>query len=121
VGEAMSYDTYVHCHTCGENLLRDTSVNAGCSGLWEAAGAVLKDWDGKTAHEVLPSLQGAIQSLKDQPEYYRSLVDGKAFKSVYPETLGYYKDEFYTAAIVYLESIRDACCKDPFATVRVSH
>lgn len=111
----MSYDVYVHCHTCGGDLMNGhTNMTSNVSGVWDKAGARIRDWDGKTGVSVLPELQAAINELsRDMLPYeyqeYESLVRGGG--------------EWGTveSALEFLTRIRDAICRDPYATLGVSH
>jgi hypothetical protein len=111
----MSYDVYVNCSCCGQDLIAGgrNNMTSNIAGVWNKAGAPLRDWGGKRAMEVLPMLQNAITTLKnldswERPEY-EELVRGGG-------TWGKFED-----AIEYLELIRDACCRDPLATLSVGH
>lgn len=112
----MSYDVGVHCHTCGNDLTYGHgNMTSNIAGLWDKAGAPLRDWDGKTGIDVLPQLQGAITALTDpdmlpyEREEYEALVRGGG-------SWGTFED-----AAKYLIVIRDAICRDPWAKLSVSH
>lgn len=102
----MSYDVHVNCHTCGNDLVRQTNMTSNLSKMWTEAGAPLKDFDGKTAFEVLPLLQRAIESLTDDALYYQQFVPDNGWGDL-------------KGCIEYLKGLRDACAKEPFATVAV--
>lgn len=110
----MSYDVHVNCHTCGEDLMGGRSnMTSNVSAVWTEAGAPLRDWGGKTACTVLPALQAAIHRLSDIPAYEREewtqMVRGDGSWGT------------VDSAREFLTRIRDACCRDPFATLSVSH
>jgi hypothetical protein len=109
----MSYDVYVCCHTCGSDLMSNSNMTSNVAGVWDKAGARLRDWDGKTGVSVLPSLQSAITTLNDQLPYerqeYEALVRGGGDWGT------------VDSAVEFLTRIRDAICRDPYAEIKVSH
>lgn len=111
----MSYDVYVSCHTCGSDLMNGhNNMTSNVSGVWDKAGARLRDWSGKTGVQVLPQLQAAINELsRDMLPFeaaeYQKLVRGNGEWGT------------FSSALEYLTRIRDAICRDPYATLEVSH
>ena len=107
----MSYDVYVNCHTCGADLIRPEGHNNMTSNLakmWGEAGAPLRDFDGLAAVAVIPRLRAAIDSLRDEPDYYRTFNPENGWGS-------------YEHCLDFLERILAACCRDPQGTIRVSY
>ncbi len=110
----MSYDVYVYCHACGSDQMNGhTNMTSNVSGVWDKAGAPLRDWDGKTGIDVLPQLQGAITELSRdmlpyEREEYETLVRGGG-------TWGTVE-----SALEFLTRIRDAICRNPDAVISVS-
>lgn len=104
----MSYDVSVCCASCGSNQVRQTNMTSNCAGMWDKAGATLRDWDGKSAIEILPALQKAIERMHADPEDFKELEPSNGWGSL-------------PAAIEFLEGIRDACAKNPDATLSVGH
>lgn len=107
----MSYDVYVNCHTCGSDLIRPSGCNnmtSNLSKMWTEAGAPLRDFKGKQALEVLPLLQQAVDRLKDDPFYYRTLEPDNGWGN-------------YDNCVEFLERILAACARDPLARLVVSH
>ena len=109
----MSYDVYVHCHTCGSDLMNgNTNMTSNVAGVWDKAGARIRDWQGKTGVQVLPDLQSAINTLSDlapfeRPEYEALVRGGGSWGTI-------------ESAVEFLTRIRDAICRDPYATLAVS-
>ena len=109
----MSYDITVACHTCGEDLMRGHgNMTSNISGVWDKAGAPLRDWDGKIGVDVLPALQAAINELsRDMLPYeraeYDALVRGGGSWGTFEN------------AVEFLTRIRDAICRDPWARIGV--
>jgi hypothetical protein len=107
----MSYDVYVDCHTCGSDLIRpwgNNNMTSNLAPMWNDAGAPLRDFNGMAAMAVMPKLQAALDSLRDDPEHYRTMNPANGW--------GRYED-----CVEFLERILAACARDPHATVRISH
>lgn len=105
--EAVSYDVYVCCHTCGSDLVRQNNITSNLARMWDAAGCPLRDFNGRPAYELLPRLQNALDNLQD---------DSDRFMAMEPEN-GW---GTYAQCVDYLRGILAACARDPFATVSVS-
>lgn len=103
----MSYDVYINCSRCGEGLVRQSNMTSNLAGMWAAAGCDVKTFDGRKAYDMLPSLQAAIQNLREWPEDYKKYEASNGW-GLLPHCLE------------WLEGLRDACCREPFATVSVS-
>jgi hypothetical protein len=109
----MSYDVYVCCHVCGEDLMGGyTNMTSNVAGVWDAAGAPIRDWDGKQGVDVLPRLAGAIRHLRQLLPYEREELEelvrgGGSWGTV-------------DSALEFLERIRDAICRNPLAKISVS-
>jgi hypothetical protein len=82
-------------------------MTSNLSAMWTEAGCAIKEFDGKPAHDMLPALASAISNLKDDPYRFQKLNPNNGWGT-------------YEHCIEYLERLRDACCRDPFATVTVS-
>lgn len=83
-------------------------MTSNCAGLWDKAGARLRDWDGKKAIEILPPLQKAIEWMRREPEDFKELEPRNGWGDL-------------AGAIKFLEGIRDACAKYPDSTLSVGH
>ena len=108
----MSYDVSISCHTCGEDLMGGYgNMTSNVSGVWNKAGAPLKDWHGKTGVDVLPQLAAAISTLTNLDPYerkeYEELVRGGG-------TWGTIE-----SAHEFLCRIRDAICRDPYSRIGI--
>lgn len=108
----MSYDVSISCHTCGEDLMGGYgNMTSNISGVWNKAGAPLKDWHGKIGVDVLPYLATAIGTLKDLAPYerkeYEELVRGGGSWGTIEH------------ALEFLCRIRDAICRDPYSRIGI--
>lgn len=109
----MSYDVYVSCHTCGADQMRGmNNMTSNVAGVWDKAGVPLRDWDGKIGVDVLPQLQQAVNTIENlfpfEREEYEKEVRGDG-------TWGTVDD-----ALKFLQTIRDAICRCPWAKISVS-
>jgi len=108
----VSQDVGVNCHTCGTALNDKTTLPGGLQPLFEELGAPVGDWRGKTGVAVLPALQSAVKALEDPDDrqWWREKHDGKPGDT-------WSRVDF---AVEFLTSMRDAVCRDPYATINVS-
>jgi hypothetical protein len=84
----VSYDIYVNydsCSECGSSLREGSdgrNYTSNMSGAWDAAGARLRDWDGKTVAECRPLLEKAIAAIEADPEAYRKYEPSNGWGTV---------------------------------------
>lgn len=105
----MSYDVYLGCHSCGQDLIRGgNNMTSNLARMWSAAGAPLDEWSGRLAAEVLPKLQSAIDELTNNPHQFVEMQPENGW-GTHQDCLG------------FLQRIRDAACRDPSATLSVCH
>lgn len=83
----MSYDVYLVgepradkcvCRACdnehavtAEPTIYSVNYTSNMSGAWDAAGAPIRDWSGRTVAKVLPAFAAAIDRIERHPEAYR--------------------------------------------------
>jgi len=106
----VSYDVGVHCHTCGESLNHAfTSLPYGFNALFEHLGlGKVESWKSKTGIEMLPRLASALRQLEDDEEFLRNKFESR--------------DDAWSRidfAPRFLRAMRDAFCRDPFATLSI--
>jgi hypothetical protein len=106
-GDVVSYDVYIHCSRCGNDLVSQGNMTSNLSAMWAAAGCDVKTFDKRPAYEMLPALQRAIHALREWPEDYKQYEPDNGWGDL-------------PGCLEWLEGLRDACCSEPFATVKVS-
>lgn len=107
----MSNYVAVGCHTCQTPLNGKVDLPAGLQGLFEDLGAPVLSWNGKLGVKVLPALQAALKALQgDDQEWWRSKFDDRTYDT-------WSRIDF---ALEFLEAMRDAICRDPYAKIVVS-
>lgn len=103
----MSYDVALRCAHCGSYTL-DVNMTSNLAAMWTRAGALLAEWDGRKAREILPGLQRAIDDLLERPEEYTTLQAKNGWGT-------------YENCVAFLSKIRDACARNPKAILEVRH
>lgn len=107
----MSYDVYVSCHTCGSALNDEkSSLPYGLKLLFDELGSPVAEWNGKTGVSVLPQLQSAIYALECD------LAIGDLKRRHDNDSPEWSRVDF---ALPFLRAMRDAICRDPYATLSV--
>lgn len=114
----MSSTIYVNCHTCGSVLNEPkTSLPYGLIPLFKALGVDMQryedhpGWEGKMGVQILPALQSAINIIRDD-------ADIGDLKRRYDDHESIWSNVDFT--LPFLETMRDAFCQDPYATINVS-
>lgn len=105
----MGYDVYLMIDTGGPNQHSVWSENhtSNTAGMWDKAGATLRDWEGITASNAEPMLTAAIAEMEANPDTYRAMEPSNGWGS-------------YESCINFLKSIRDACREHPRCTLNIS-
>lgn len=100
----MSYNVSVEadgCHAAHEN-----SYTSNLAGAWDAAGAPLRDWDGKPVSEIVGALELAARRLWTDADSYRRFEPENGWGSV-------------QGAAQFLRTIYSFCRLHPEGTLRV--
>jgi hypothetical protein len=110
----MGHNVSVHCHTCGEILNHgNDSLPGGLGALFDALGVPVLEWGGKTGVDVLPALQCAVTRITDADER----EDLRREHDTRMGTPGEWSRVDFAAR--FLPAMRDAICRDPYASVSV--
>jgi hypothetical protein len=119
----MSYDVYLegppeklncYCQDCGHKheaehreVFFSRNHTSNTSGMWDGAGAQLRDWHGKRAGDVMDALGNAIADIEGRKEHYKTMEPSNGWGSV-------------ESTLEFLRAILGACRVDPDATMRIS-
>lgn len=106
----MSYDVYLRIDTGGPDAVSvwDRNHTSNCAGMWDAAGARIRDWRMKPATEVQPLLAVAISNMRKDPETYRAMEPKNEWGS-------------YASCLEFLQEFEAACRANPKCFVWVSN
>lgn len=72
----MSYDVWIEypaCAACGRDVstVGEWNYTSNVSGMWDTAGAPLRDWDGRPVSACVELLAAAIDRMVADPATYR--------------------------------------------------
>lgn len=116
----MSYWVYVEypavCDHCGGDLssrlepkrVLEVNYTSNTAPMWRDGGCDLREFDGKSASELLPAVNRAIVDMLARPAHHKQYEPENGWGS-------------YDGTLKFLRQIRAACESDPDAKVRVSY
>lgn len=84
------------------------NMTSNLAGMWDTAGARLRDWNGMTGEESIPLLRGAIKAMEDDAPKYRAMNPSNGLGS-------------YTSCLDYLRRLLEMATSAPKATWWVNH
>lgn len=119
----MSYDVSLYtpgklCHACGHQSDQvthfDRNYTGNCSQMWDEAGIEIRkyayrdDEHAAKAKNLIPDLERAVTTMRDDPERFRAMEPENRWGS-------------YGGALAFISSILAACREYPEALVYVSN
>jgi hypothetical protein len=114
----LSYDVYLQTKPCkcgeyqGGDILYSANMTSNVAGMWNAAGAPLREWAYDKAHgpasELACKLGDAISNMEREPPRYRAMEPGNGWGT-------------YEHCLEFLKKLRAACLRHPDAVVYVSN
>lgn len=105
----MSYDVTLEVDAGGPEPVEAWWGNytSNCAPMWRKAGADLEEMHGKTAKDVAPVLEAAIQAMESDPDAYAAMNPANGWGD-------------HISVREFLERFAVACRKYPKAKVSIS-